>query len=115
MKGLKNQSGASLSQSATAEFIWHDREIRFDSNVADLGCRTGEKVIDLIPQVEDTKGNNGERGSLLITNLRLIWFSEINQRVNLSVGFDCILNTEIKETNSVVKGNTLSLYLRTRF
>lgn len=65
--------------------------------------------------MEDTKGNNGERGSLLITNLRLIWFSEQSQKVNLSVGFDCILNTEIKETNSVIKGNALSLYLRTRF
>jgi len=52
---------------------------------------------------------------LLITNLRLIWFSDTNQRVNLSVGFDCILNTEIKETNSAIKGNALALYLRTRF
>jgi len=72
-------------------------------------------VIDSIPHVEDTKGNNGERGSLLITNLRLIWFSEASNRVNLSVGFDCILNTEIKETTSVIKGNMLSLYLRTRY
>ena len=72
-------------------------------------------MIDSIQHVEDTKGNNGERGSLLITNLRLIWFSEQTQKVNLSVGFDCILNTEIKETNSVIKGNALSLYLRTRF
>ena len=59
-----------------AEFIWQDREIRFDSNTEDLECRPGEKVIDSIAHVEDTKGNNGERGSLLITNLRLIWFSE---------------------------------------
>lgn len=65
--------------------------------------------------MEDTKGNNGERGSLLITNLRLIWFSDINKNVNLSVGFDCILNTEIKETFSAIKGNTLALYLRTSF
>ena len=62
----------------TAPAIWQDREIRFDSNPADLQCRAGEKVIDKIKQVEDTKGNNGERGSLLITNLRLIWFSEVN-------------------------------------
>ena len=114
MQSLKGGS-QSISQSITAEFIWQDREIRFDSLAEDLTCRTGEKVIDSIQHVEDTKGNNGERGSLLITNLRLIWFSEQTQKVNLSVGFDCILNTEIKETNSVIKGNALSLYLRTRF
>ena len=72
MKG----GSSSISQSITAEFIWQDREIRFDSNNEDLACRTGEKVIDSIQHVEDTKGNNGERGCLLITNLRLIWFSE---------------------------------------
>ena len=75
MQSLKGNS-TSVSQSVTAEFIWHDREIRFDSNAEDLQCRSGEKVIDSIQHVEDTKGNNGERGSLLITNLRLIWFSE---------------------------------------
>lgn len=31
------------------------------------------------------------------------------------MGFDCILNTEIKETFSAIKGNTLALYLRTSF
>ena len=112
---LKNMSGGGGKSSDVVEFIWQDREIRFDVTLAQLQCRVGEKVIDSINSVEDTKGNNGERGSLLITNLRLIWFSDTNQRVNLSVGFDCILNTEIKETNSAIKGNALALYLRTRF
>lgn len=65
--------------------------------------------------MEDTKGNNGDKGNLLITNLRLIWFSDQNQKVNLSVGFDCVLNNEIKETNSLLKGTTQALYLRTRY
>lgn len=77
--------------------------------------RAGEKLIDSISQVEDTKGNTGELGNMIITNLRLIWFSEANQRINLSVGFDCILSTEIKETNSAIKGTSLSLLLKTRF
>lgn len=34
----------------------------------------GEKVIDSINSVEDTKGNNGDKGNLIISNLRLIWF-----------------------------------------
>jgi Bardet-Biedl syndrome 5 protein len=65
--------------------------------------------------VEDTKGNNGEKGHLYITNLRLIWFSEENNKINLSVGYDCILNSEIKEATSAIKGNSMALYLRTRF
>ena len=74
-KGFSN-SLAGGKHSEVVEFIWQDREIRFDVTIAQLQCRAGEKVIDSINEVEDTKGNNGERGSLLITNLRLIWFSD---------------------------------------
>ncbi len=35
--------------------------------------RGGEFVIDSINSIEDTKGNNGERGSMQVTNLRMIW------------------------------------------
>lgn len=58
------------------ESIWEDREIRFDIRSNLLSCRKGEIVIDSINSVEDTKGNNGERGSLIVTNLRIIWVSE---------------------------------------
>ena len=51
----------------------------------------------------------------MITNLRLIWFGDDNQKINLSIGYDCILNSEIKETNSMLKGQTQALFLRTRF
>ena len=112
---MVSKSNVKAKCSDLVEYIWQDREIRFDVQASELACRTGETVIDSIHSVEDTKGNNGEKGSLLITNLRLIWFSEADQTVNLSVGFDCILNTEIKETNSALRGNTLALYLRTRF
>lgn len=98
-----------------SEYIWQDREIRFDVPVAQLQCRPGEKNVDSIGQVEDTKGNTSEKGYLVITNLRILWFSETNQRINLSIGFDCILNTEIKETNSAIRGSTMALYLRTRY
>ncbi len=46
--------------------------------------RKGEEEIDSINSVEDTKGNNGERGSLIISNLRIIWVSHRNTRTNLS-------------------------------
>lgn len=83
--------------------------------IAELQQRKGEVIVDSINSVEDTKGNNGDQGNLIISNLRLIWFSDQNQRVNLSVGFDCILNTEIKETNSLIKGATQALFIRTKY
>jgi Bardet-Biedl syndrome 5 protein len=95
-----------IKQSEIAEFIWQDRQIRFDVPIAQLQPRKGETIVDSINQVEDTKGNNGDKGSLIITNLRLIWFGDANQKINLTIGFDCILNTEIKETNSMLKGQT---------
>ena len=38
------------------DYIWQDREIRFDENSKLLDCRKGEKIIDSINSVEDTKG-----------------------------------------------------------
>lgn len=72
-------------------------------------------MVDIVPQVEDTKGNTGETGCLMITNLRLIWYTEQNNKINLSVGFDCILNAEVSETQSAVKGTGVTLLLRTRY
>ena len=95
--------------------IWQHREIRFDVPFGQLTLRKGENLIDSIPNVEDTKGNNGDKGNLLITNLRIIWFCVDNKKINLSVGYDCILNSEIKDINSLVNGSTQALYLRTRF
>ena len=66
------------------EFVWQDRDIRFDCKQSLLACRSNEEVIDSINSVEDTKGNNGERGSLVVTNLRLLWMSHANSKINLS-------------------------------
>jgi hypothetical protein len=49
-----------------------------------LKMRKGEVEIDSINSAEDTKGNNGERGALIISNLRLIWVSHKSQKTNLS-------------------------------
>ena len=36
-------------------FVWQDREIRFDAHPRDLKYRSGEFEIDSINSVEDTK------------------------------------------------------------
>lgn len=96
-------------------FIWQDREIRFDLLAKLLLCRQGEKVIEEIPKVEDTKGNNGERGYLIVTNLRLIWYCELKPKLNLSIGLDVILGCGIETNTSMVHGNQMQLILRTRY
>jgi hypothetical protein len=68
--------------------------------------RSGEVQIDSINSVEDTKGNNGERGSLTITNLRLIWCSQRSTKTNLSVGYNCVISLNIKTASSRLRGNT---------
>ena len=99
------------------EQVWEDREIRFDSSAQLLACRRGEKVIDSINSVEDTKGNNGERGSLIITNLRLLWVCHSNSTVNLSIGLNTILSINIRKARSKIRGHTqvncfAALYIR---
>ncbi len=100
---------------ADDNYIWQDREIRFDVPFSQLKTRKGEVEIDSINSVEDTKGNNGEKGALSITNLRVIWCSHKDPRTNLSIGFNCIINTNIRTANSRLRGNTQGLYVMTKF
>ncbi|GBG24564.1 Bardet-Biedl syndrome 5 protein-like [Hondaea fermentalgiana] len=64
--------------------LWQDRELKFDAPRRLFELRKGERVLDSINSVEDTKGNNGMRGSLVVTNLRLQWLSHKSKRTNLS-------------------------------
>lgn len=95
--------------------VWQNKEIKFDLQMMHMGLRKGEVLVDMINGVEDTKGNNGERGYLVITNLRLLWYSEKSPKTNLSIGYDCITNLEIKQTKSRLRGNVQALFLRTKF
>ena len=48
-----------------------------------MRMRSGEMLIDKLDSIEDTKGNAGDRGRLLVTNLRVIWHSQSMPRVSL--------------------------------
>lgn len=96
-------------------YVWQDRELRFDSPFTNLDERRGEERIDSINSVEDTKGNNGERGALIITNLRIIWHSHKRPATNLSIGLNCVLRMSKKKANSKMRGKTEALYLMTKF
>jgi len=97
------------------EGVWQDRDIRFDTALSQLAIRPGESQIDSINSVEDTKGNNGEKGSLAITNLRLIWICHRNSRINLSIGYNAVLSINIRQANSRLRGSTQALYVMTKY
>ncbi|TPP58164.1 Bardet-Biedl syndrome 5 protein [Fasciola gigantica] len=84
--------------------FWHDTTVRFDISKKDLALRTGEITIDKLYPVEDTKGNSGDRGTLTVTNLRLIWCTHQYRRLNLSIGYACILNISKQNTKSKLYG-----------
>jgi Bardet-Biedl syndrome 5 protein len=105
----------SSSSSSPDDSVWQDREIRFDVGFAQLKPRRGEVEIDSINSVEDTKGNNGEKGALSITNLRIIWASHKDPRTNLSIGLNCIQSVNIRTAASRLRGNTQGLYVMTKF
>lgn len=82
--------------SATAKFtnrcepLWQDKEVHFDAPLIELKLRSGEKALEQFLHVEDTKGNSGEEGKLIVSNLRLLWQSKAKPRINLTIGLGCI-------------------------
>eukprot|EP01064_Diplonema_japonicum_P028102 TRINITY_DN4246_c2_g1_i3.p1 TRINITY_DN4246_c2_g1~~TRINITY_DN4246_c2_g1_i3.p1 ORF type:complete len:345 (+),score=47.16 TRINITY_DN4246_c2_g1_i3:81-1115(+) len=96
-------------------YIWQDREIRFDVGPSEFEMRKSETKIDIIDSIEDTKGNNGEKGQLTVTNLRLIWCCSKNLKINLSIGYNCIISITIHTANSRIRGPTQALYVLTKF
>ncbi|XP_015421245.1 PREDICTED: Bardet-Biedl syndrome 5 protein isoform X4 [Myotis davidii] len=94
--------------------LWEDRDVRFDVSPQQMKTRPGEVLIDCLDSIEDTKGNNGDRGRLLVTNLRIIWHSLALPRVNLSIGYNCILNITTRTAISKLRGQTEALYILTK-
>ncbi|XP_046920687.2 Bardet-Biedl syndrome 5 protein [Dermatophagoides farinae] len=96
------------------ESLWQDRDIRFDAPSSELSYRNGEKLIEQWPKVEDTKGNTGEIGRLMVTNLRLIWQSLNKPRINLSIGLGCISTLTSRMIHTKLRGKNESLYMMTK-
>ena len=108
-------ASASSAKDEKGDYIWQDREIRFDSKPNLLACRKGEKIIDSINSVEDTKGNNGERGSLIVTNLRILWVAHANSKINLSIGLSTIISVNIRKAKSKLRGHTQALCVLAKY
>ena len=97
-----------------SEPFWQDKEVRFDVSSLELKLRAGEKLIESFSNVEDSKGNAGESGTLILTNLRLIWQSKTKPRINLSIGLGCISSITNRTIHYKIRGTQEALYIMTR-
>ncbi|XP_014210145.1 Bardet-Biedl syndrome 5 protein homolog [Copidosoma floridanum] len=95
--------------------MWQDSQVKFDVPVSQMDLRIGEHLIDKLEMIEDTKGNAGDRGCLMITNLRIMWHSISHPRVNLSLGFNTFLTVTTKIISTIYGGTTQALYILTSF
>lgn len=114
----KDHKSSNPAKGITKAFsFWQDREIRFDSPISVLQLRDNtEHVYATFKNVEDTKGNNGHDGVLLVTNLRLLWWSAQRCSLNLSIGYYCIQKLSVQETESKLAGGTTeSLTISSKF
>lgn len=50
-----------------------------------MQLQSGEVTVDKLDMIEDTKGNAGDLGKLIVTNLRILWHSLSLPRINLSM------------------------------
>lgn len=66
-------------------------------------------------QVEDIKGNPGERGTLSVTNLRVIWQSDQHDRTNISIGLESVEKCIVQMRHSkVLMASIRSLFVCAR-
>jgi len=95
-------------------YIWQDREVRCDGTKQTLMLRKGEESFDTINHIEDSRANNGEIGTFIFTNLRLIWLNNSAPERNLSIGYDTIEELTEKEYESKIKGNTKAIFIKSK-
>jgi Bardet-Biedl syndrome 5 protein len=97
------------------DYIWQDRDVRFDSKAPQLELRKGEVAIETLEDVEDTKGNCGDRGVLVSTNLRLMWISAKKKRTNLSIGLSTVVNVRLATKSTTLTGPVDSVVVMTKY
>ncbi|XP_047364149.1 Bardet-Biedl syndrome 5 protein homolog isoform X3 [Vespa velutina] len=101
--------------------MWQDKEIRFDVFYNQMQLRAGEIMVDKLDMIEDTKGNSGDNGRLIVTNLRILWHSLSLPRINLifviftAIGFNTFVTINSKTVSTVKGGQTQALHILTSF
>lgn len=52
---------------------------------------------------------------MIVTNLRIMWVSHTNSKINLSVGMNTIMSANIKQAKSKLRGHTQALCVLAKF
>jgi hypothetical protein len=84
------------------DFVWQDRYVKIDCNKKDISLRKGEESYEILKLIKDSKSPTGAIGTFLFTNLRLIWYENGNLQNNISIGYDTIIDTSEKKTESKI-------------
>jgi Bardet-Biedl syndrome 5 protein len=99
--------------------IWQDSEVRVDCSKSSCALRRGEVLIDSLDSVEDSKGASGERGRLMVTNLRLLWVCHASPSHNVSIGWECMAagrsGVAVKSAHSRLRGSLQALVVCATF
>ncbi|XP_017046051.1 Bardet-Biedl syndrome 5 protein homolog [Drosophila ficusphila] len=93
---LKSLAPMEGNQQPQLQLLWEDKDVKFDVPHLHKHLRSGERVLDYIYHIEDSKGNPGDTGRLMVTNLRIIWHSLVHKKYNLSIGYARIGNTSTR-------------------
>ncbi|XP_012173939.1 Bardet-Biedl syndrome 5 protein homolog isoform X1 [Bombus terrestris] len=80
-----------------------------------MQLRLGEFTVDKLDLIEDSKGNAGDTGRLIITNLRIIWHSSFLPRINLSIGYNTCITINTKTIHSLQGKHVQALHILASF
>ncbi|EGI68660.1 PREDICTED: Bardet-Biedl syndrome 5 protein homolog [Acromyrmex echinatior] len=95
--------------------MWQDNQVKFDVSHSNMQLRPGELTVDKLDMIEDTKGNAGDLGRLIVTNLRIIWHSLSLPRINLSIGYNTFITVNTKILHTVHDVYIQALHILTSF
>ncbi|XP_071562290.1 BBSome complex member BBS5 isoform X1 [Temnothorax nylanderi] len=95
--------------------MWQDNEVKFDISHSNMQLRPGELTVDKLDTIEDTKGNAGDLGRLIVTNLRVIWHSLSLPRINLSIGYNTFIAVNTKILHTIHGAYVQALHVLTSF
>ncbi|KRX45571.1 Bardet-Biedl syndrome 5 -like protein, partial [Trichinella sp. T9] len=83
LKSIPKQKRSVQKNLKHYDVIREDRDVRFDVDSKQLKLRNGEFIVDKSHGIENTKGNRRQKGTLIATNLRIIWLSHASSKINL--------------------------------
>ncbi|CAG9467593.1 unnamed protein product [Pedinophyceae sp. YPF-701] len=77
------------------------RELRLRANVVEAGelvALPKESVVDWVPGVMNLANDQGNLGSFIVTNLRVIWFAQHNESFNVSMPYITLLSVRVRSS-----------------